>query len=78
LSADDAPSLRATIVVVLAAHFSELANTCDRFPACSPSDALTDLEVGEASMMDHIDAVLHRLSLHLGIEIVDQRPRERC
>lgn len=60
-------SMRATVMMVLAAHLAQLAETRDEWPKLSPSDALTDLSVGECSILDHVDAVADRLLARVGV-----------
>lgn len=57
----DADDLRGLVVRVLAAHFAELGERGDSWPRLSPLDALTDLSVGECSVLEHVEAVAHRL-----------------
>ncbi len=57
--------LRRVTRMVLAAHLAELANSRDEWPVERPSDALRDLNIGEASVLEHVDRVLDRILVAL-------------
>lgn len=59
-------ALRRTVRIVLSCHLAELADGADAWPLLTPSAALTDLGVGECSILDHVDAVAERVLQQLG------------
>lgn len=47
---------------VIAAHLAVLAESLGGWPRSSPAELLRDLAIGEASSIDHVDAVRRRLT----------------
>jgi len=54
-------AVRATVLLVLQAHFGELDEGRRAWPSITPAEALSCLRAGEAATMEHVDAVTRRV-----------------